>query len=106
MKNKIKALHPGEVLLEEFIKPLGISQYKLAKDIDVSQMKISGIVNKKRGITIDTALRFSKYFGTSVEFWLGLQNDYDVDMAIDNEDLYNKIRMIHPLSNETHSTFQ
>lgn len=97
MTEKIKALHPGEVLFEEFIEPLGISQYKLAKDIDVSQMKISDIVNRKRRITTDTALRLSRYFGTSIEFWLGLQNDYDVDTALNNQELSIKINKIHPL---------
>jgi addiction module HigA family antidote len=99
MAQKINALHPGEVLFEEFIKPLKISQYKLAKDIDVSQMKISEIVKKKRRITTDTALRLSRYFGTSIEFWLGLQNDYDIDTAMDNEELSRTINNIHPFCN-------
>jgi len=80
---KIKPGHPGEILLEEFIKPFGISQYRFAKDINVFQMKISDIVNKKRRITVDTALRLAKYFGISPEFWLGLQSDYDVDNGFD-----------------------
>ncbi len=96
---KIKPVHPGEILLEEFIKPFGISQYKLAKDINVSQMKISEIVNKKRRITVDTALRLAKYFGMSPEFWMGLQNDYDVETALDNEELSNNISKIQPLTN-------
>ena len=95
---KIKPVHPGEILLEEFIKPFGISQYKLAKDIHVSQMKISEIVNKKRRITVDTALRLSKYFGVSTDFWMGLQNDYDVEIAKDNEEIYNNIAKIQPLA--------
>jgi len=96
---KIKPVHPGEILLEEFIKPFGISQYKLAKDINVSQMKISEIVNKKRRITVDTALRLAKYFGMSPEFWMGLQNDYDVETALDNEEVSNNISKIQPLTN-------
>ena len=95
---KIKPVHPGEILLEEFIKPFGISQYKLAKDIHVSQMKISEIVNKKRRITVDTALRLSKYFGVSTNFWMGLQNDYDVEIAKDNEEIYSNIAKIQPLA--------
>ena len=95
---KIKPVHPGEILLEEFIKPFGISQYKLAKDIHVSQMKISEIVNKKRRITVDTALRLSQYFGISTDFWMGLQNDYDVETAKDNEEIYSNITKIQPLT--------
>ena len=95
---KIKPVHPGEILLEEFIKPFGISQYKLAKDIHVSQMKISEIVNKKRRITVDTALRLSQYFGVSTDFWMGLQSDYDVETAKDNEEIYSNIAKIQPLA--------
>jgi addiction module HigA family antidote len=95
---KIKPIHPGEILLEEFIKPFGISQYRLAKDINVSQMKISEIVNKKRRITVDTALRLAKYFGISPEFWMGLQNDYDVETTLDNEDVSKNIAKIQPLT--------
>ena len=98
---KIKPVHPGEILLEEFIKPFGISQYKLAKDINVSQMKISEIVNKKRRITVDTALRLAKYFGMSPEFWMGLQNDYDVETTLDNKEVSNNISKIQPLTNNT-----
>jgi len=97
---KIKPVHPGEILLEEFIKPFGISQYKLAKDINVSQMKISEIVNKKRRITVDTALRLAKYFGMSTEFWMGLQNDYDVETTLDNKEFSNNIAKIRPFTND------
>jgi len=97
---KIKPVHPGEILLEEFIKPFGISQYRLAKDINVSQMKISEIVNKKRRITVDTALRLAKYFGISPEFWMGLQNDYDVETTLDNKEVSNNIAKIRPLAND------
>lgn len=100
---KIKPVHPGEILLEEFIKPLGISQYRLAKDINVSQMKISEIVNKKRRVTVDTALRLSKYFGVSPEFWMGIQNDYDIENAMDNKEVYNTIEKIQPLENMLHA---
>jgi addiction module HigA family antidote len=76
---RLPNIHPGEVLLEEFLKPMGISAYKLAKGTNLSQTRISEIVHRRRGITAETALRFSKYFGNSAEFWLGLQNDYDLE---------------------------
>ena len=72
-------IHPGEVLQEEFLIPLNITAYKLAKEINISQTRISEIIHGKRRITADTALRLSKYFGTSTNFWLGLQNSYDVE---------------------------
>ena len=76
-------LHPGEVLLEEFMKPLGISQNRLGRELGVSPRRINEIVNGKRRITADTALRLSAYFGNSASFWLGLQMDYDLDTAVD-----------------------
>ena len=76
---KLKNIHPGEVLSEEFLKPFGISAYKLAKDIGIPQTRISEIVKGNRRITADTALRLSKYFGTSAKFWLGLQDDFDLE---------------------------
>jgi len=76
-------IHPGEILREEFLEPMGLSQYRLAKDIRVAQMRISEIINGKRAITADTALRLSRYFGNSAEFWLGLQTQYDLEAAQD-----------------------
>lgn len=76
---KIPNIHPGEILLEEFLIPMGISQYKLAKDLKIPQTRVSEIVKRKRRITADTALRLSKYFGTSAKFWLGLQDDFDIE---------------------------
>jgi antitoxin HigA-1 len=76
---KLKNIHPGEVLLEEFLKPLNISAYKLAKDTEIPQTRISEIIKGNRRITADTALRFSKYFGNSAKFWLGLQDDFDIE---------------------------
>ncbi len=73
--------HPGEILFEEFLKPMGISQYRLAKDIGVPAMRINKIVRGKRGISADTALRLARYFGMSVEFWTGIQTHYDTEMA-------------------------
>ena len=72
---------PGEILLEEFLKPMGISQYRLAKDIRVPAMRINKIVRGERGISADTALRLARYFGMSVEFWTGIQTHYDTEMA-------------------------
>lgn len=74
-------IHPGEVLIEDFMKPHGLSQYRLSKDIGVSPMRISQIVNGKRSITADTALRLGKYFGTSAEVWLRLQARFDLERA-------------------------
>jgi antitoxin HigA-1 len=76
---RLKNIHPGEILLEEFLNPLEISAYKLSKDIDIPQTRISQIIRGNRRITADTALRFSKYFGNSPKFWLGLQDDYDLE---------------------------
>ena len=76
-------IHPGEVLLEEFLNPMGMSQSRLALDISVHPRRINEIVLGKRSITADTALRLARYFGNSPQFWLGLQMDYDLDMAQD-----------------------
>lgn len=76
---RLKNIHPGEVLQEEFLSPLEITAYRLSKDIHTPQTRISLILQGKRRITADTALRLSKYFGTSPQFWLGLQNDYDIE---------------------------
>ena len=75
----LKNIHPGEVLLEEFLKPLNISAYRLSKDIVIPQTRISSIIKGRRRITADTALRLSKYFGNSAKFWLGLQDDFDIE---------------------------
>lgn len=75
--------HPGEVLRADFLEPLGLSQYALAKALDVPEMRISEIVNRKRAITPDTALRLARYFGTSAEFWLGMQATHDLERARD-----------------------
>jgi addiction module HigA family antidote len=74
-----KNIHPGEILLEEFLKPLDITQYRLSKEIGIPQTRVSEITKGKRGISADTALRLSKYFGNSPKFWLGLQDDYDLE---------------------------
>ena len=79
-KRELEPIHPGEILLEEFLKPMGISQYQLAKDINVDPRRINAIVHGKRAITADTALRLSRYFGTSERFWLNLQAHYDLEV--------------------------
>ncbi len=76
---KLPNIHPGEVLSEEFLKPLGISAYRLSKDLHIPQTRISEILKKNRRITADTALRLSRYFGTTPKFWLGLQDDFDIE---------------------------
>ena len=76
---KLRNIHPGEILNEEFLIPLGISAYRLAKETFIPQTRISEILKGNRKITADTALRLSKYFGNSPKFWLGLQNDYDLE---------------------------
>ena len=77
--SRLRNIHPGEVLQEEFLVPLGITAYRLSKDIDIPQTRISEIVKGNRRITADTALRLSRYFGNSAKFWLGLQDDYDIE---------------------------
>lgn len=77
--SKLKNIHPGEILLEEFLIPMNISQNKLAREIGVSPRRINEIVHENRAITADTDLRLSRFFGTSEGFWLGLQSDYDLE---------------------------
>ena len=84
MKNeKITPIHPGEILMEEFLEPMGISQYRLAKDISVPPRRINEIVHGKRSITADTALRLGRFFGMSAQFWLNLQTRYDLEVTED-----------------------
>ena len=86
-------VHPGEILLEEFLKPMNITAYKLSKDIGIPQTRTSAILKGVRGITADTALRLSLYFGTSPKFWLGLQDDFDLEQALKNKQTeLNKIK--------------
>jgi addiction module HigA family antidote len=83
MADKLSPVHPGEVLLEEFIKPMNLSQNRIAIDIGVDARRINEIVLGKRSMTADTALRLARYFGNSPQFWLGLQNQYDLDVTED-----------------------
>jgi addiction module HigA family antidote len=94
-KRLIKPVHPGTILLEEFLEPMGISQYRLAKDITVPARRINEIIKGKRAVTVDTALRLALFFGMSSSFWLGLQKDYELDVA--KIELTQKIkREVHP----------
>ena len=83
---KMDPIHPGEILFEEFLKPLGISQYRIAKDINVAPRRINEIVQGKRSITADTALRLARYFGLSERFWLNLQSRFDLEIEKDKLD--------------------
>lgn len=82
-KKRLEPVHPGEILLEEFLAPMELSQNQLAKDLRVPPRRINEIVLRKRGITADTALRLARYFGMSPQFWLGLQMDYELDLERD-----------------------
>ncbi len=96
-KRKISPIHPGEVLMEEFLKPMGISQYRLAKDISVPPRRINEIVHGGRGITADTALRLGRYFGVSPQFWLNLQSHFD--LAQEEDRIGDRLsREVHALS--------
>ncbi len=95
--DRLANIHPGEILLEEFLRPLKITAYRLSKDTDIPQTRISQIIKGKRRITADTALRFSSYFGNSAKFWLGLQDDYDIEEEKeDKEDILIKIKKNAP----------
>lgn len=90
MANKLPPIHPGEILLEEFLKPMGISQYRLAKDLSVPPRRINEIVLGKRAITPDTALRLSLFFGLSERFWINLQSRYDIE--VEKDKLENRLK--------------
>jgi len=97
-QKKLAPVHPGEILLEEFMKPLGLSQTKLGRDLGVSPRRINEIVHGKCSVTADTALRLNRHFGTSPEFWLGLQADYDLDTASDRlaERIEREVKVFSP----------
>lgn len=95
MNNRLPNAHPGEILQLEFLEAFNITPYKLSKDISVSQTRISKIISGKRSITADTALRLSRYFGNSAQFWLNLQTQYDLRQAVEeNEAIYNQIPVV------------
>ena len=83
MAKKLDPIHPGEILLEEFLLPMNISQYRLAKEIHVPARRINEIIHGNRGVSADTAIRLSKFFGTSAKFWINLQSAYDLDIESD-----------------------
>ena len=92
---KLTNIHPGEILLKEFLVPMEVSAYRLSKDIEIPQTRISQIIKGKRRITADTALRLSSYFGNSAKFWLGLQDDYDIEEEKSlNEATFRKIQQL------------
>ena len=92
---KLANVHPGEILNEEFLVPMDISAYRLSKDLEIPQTRISQIIKGKRRITADTALRLSSYFDNSAKFWLGLQDDYDIEEEKTTQtEIFDKIRMI------------
>ena len=97
--NRIDPILPVEILEEDFLKPLGITPYRLSKEINISATRISEILKGKRKITIDTALRLSKYFGNSVEFWIGIQNEYEI--RVEKELLEKQLKEIHTLERVT-----
>ena len=84
---RLENIHPGQILMEEFLKPLNISAYRLSKDIGIPQTRVSAILKGRRRITADTALRLSKYFGNSAKFWLGLQDDFDLEEELRSNEL-------------------
>ncbi len=96
-KNKIPPIHPGEILFEEFLKPMNISQYKIAQDINVPPRRINEIVHCKRRITADTALRLGRYFTMTPQFWINLQSHYDLEVESDNlsESLEKEVAIYH-----------
>ena len=96
---KLNNIHPGEVLKEEFLDPLDISAYRLSKETFIPQTRISEIIRKKRRITADTALRLSRYFGTTAKFWLGLQDDYDLEEEKSAKE--KEFNSIQPLENRS-----
>ena len=101
MDNNLSPIHPGEILLEDFMKPLDLSQYRLAHDIGVTPIRISQIVNGQRSITVDTAMRLARYFSTSAEVWLRLQVRYDLEVA--EKQLSKKINREVKVSDRTPS---
>jgi addiction module HigA family antidote len=97
MDDTLSPIHPGEVLLEDFMKPLGLSQYRLAHDIGVTPIRISQIVNGQRAITVDTAMRLARYFGTSAAVWLRLQVRYELEVAEKelSERINREVKVLH-----------
>ena len=97
MNKTLSPIHPGEILLEDFMKPLGLSQYRLAHDIGVSPIRISQIIHGQRSISVDTAMRLARYFGTSAAVWMRLQVQYDLEAAETglNERILREVKVLH-----------
>jgi addiction module HigA family antidote len=97
MNKTLSPIHPGEILLEDFMKPLGLSQYRLAQDIGVSPIRISQIIHGKRSISVDTAMRLARYFDTSAAVWLRLQVQYDLETSETglNERIQREVKVLH-----------
>lgn len=96
---RLENVHPGEILNEEFLVPMNISAYRLSKDTEIPQTRISQIIKGKRSITADTAIRLSLYFGTSPKFWLGLQDDYDIEEENKGKkEVFNRIKRVIKMS--------
>ncbi len=107
MEERLPPVHPGEVLLEDFMKPMGLSQYRLAKDIGVPALRISQIVNGKRAVTVDTAMRLARYFGTSAMVWLRLQVRYELEVAEEKmrEKINREVKVRQPLEEYQDGSF-
>jgi len=104
MDERIEPIHPGEILQEDFLIPMNISAYKLAKETFIDQTRISEIIRGKRSISIDTALRFAKYFGTTPEFWINIQTQYDMENK--KEELAPELIKIHTLDFDNSNLLQ
>lgn len=104
MNERIEPIHPGEILQVDFLIPMNISAYKLAKEIFIDQTRISEIIKGKRSITVDTALRFSKFFGTSPEFWINIQNQFDMENK--KEEIAQELIKIHTFDFDTSQVLQ
>ena len=102
--NKTTNIHPGEILLEEFLKPMGLTAYRLAKETNIDQTRVSEIIKGKRSISVDTALRFSKFFGNSPEFWIHIQIHYDLEVKKDL--LKKELKKIRRISIKERGTLQ
>lgn len=101
---KLNNIHPGEILSQEFLMPMKISAYRLSKDTEIPQTRISQIIKGNRRITADTALRLSSYFGNSAKFWLGLQDDYDIEEERSvRDEVYTRIKSIHDRNAPQHA---
>lgn len=99
MEEKIMPIHPGEILQQDFLVPMGISAYRLAKETYIDQTRISEILKGKRSVTIDTALRLAKFFGTSPEFWINIQTQYD--MEIKSDEISDELQKINTISHKS-----